>query len=302
MMPNLSNIKKDFRYILKTYRKKLMKTRSNHVVKGIIFAGCSFTWGQGLYYYSNLPTLKEPDPFCYDGNLVEQSHIKFMESVRFPRLVANHFKTFEMVHPVNGGSHQVAMSWWEKSFAGKKEASFFFETSNLDYSDISCLVFQCTQWHRNFFEFEYQGEKFNIACHNVYEKPYIEIFSKWLMEQNLSLTEWENFHIKNNIDMIKPFLQEVERHGIKTVVLTWPDENVEYIKNDAWLYERFMRIDYKDKTYDSMYQLMWDEGNKELVISIDNETFEVAPKDEHPSLKCHQVMAENIIKHLENML
>ena len=284
--------------IKETPSNKVMKTRSNHVVKGMIFAGCSFTWGQGLYYYSNLPTLKEPAPFLYDGDLVEQSHIKFMESVRFPRLVANHFKTFEMVHPVNGGSHQVAISWWEKSFAGKKEAG----TSKLDYSDISCLVFQCTQWHRNFFEFEYQGEKFNIACHKVYEKPYSEIFSKWLIEQNLSLTEWENFHIKNNIDMIKPFLQEVEQHGIKTVVLTWPEENVEYIKNDPWLYERFMRIDYKDKTYDSMYQLMWDEGNNELVISTDNETFEVTPKDHHPSLKCHQVMAENIIKHLENII
>ena len=56
-----------------------MKTKSNIVVKGIIFAGCSFTWGQGLYYYSNLPTLKEPGPFLYDNNIVEQSHIKFME-------------------------------------------------------------------------------------------------------------------------------------------------------------------------------------------------------------------------------
>ena len=86
-----------------------MKTRSNHVVKGIIFAGCSFTWGQGLYYYSNLPTLKEPDPFCYDGNLVEQSHIKFMESVRFPRLVANHFKTF--ANPFSCGNQSFCQYW-----------------------------------------------------------------------------------------------------------------------------------------------------------------------------------------------
>ena len=30
-------------------------------MKGIIFAGCSYTWGQGLYYYSGLETLKESD-------------------------------------------------------------------------------------------------------------------------------------------------------------------------------------------------------------------------------------------------
>ena len=29
-------------------------------MKGILFGGCSFTWGQGLYFYSNLPNLYEP--------------------------------------------------------------------------------------------------------------------------------------------------------------------------------------------------------------------------------------------------
>ena len=27
--------------------------------KGIIFAGCSFTWGQGLWYYMNSSTVQE---------------------------------------------------------------------------------------------------------------------------------------------------------------------------------------------------------------------------------------------------
>ena len=46
------------------------------VGKGMIFAGCSFTWGQGLYYYSNLSTLKEPPPDCYDSKLLTGSHIR----------------------------------------------------------------------------------------------------------------------------------------------------------------------------------------------------------------------------------
>jgi len=56
--------------------------------KGMVFAGCSFTWGQGLYYYSNLDTLAEPLPDHYDRNLVRHAHIKFKESVRYPILVA----------------------------------------------------------------------------------------------------------------------------------------------------------------------------------------------------------------------
>ena len=66
-------------------------------MKGLIFAGCSFTWGQGLYYYSGLDTLVEPAPDCYDAKLVTDAHKKYMETLRYPRLVANHFKTFEIV-------------------------------------------------------------------------------------------------------------------------------------------------------------------------------------------------------------
>ena len=44
-----------------------MKSKQNaKITKGIIFAGCSFTWGQGLYYYSNLDTLQEPPPDQYN--------------------------------------------------------------------------------------------------------------------------------------------------------------------------------------------------------------------------------------------
>ena len=290
-----------------------MKYKSDKVVKGIIFAGCSFTWGQGLYYYSNLPTLKEPEPFRYDNKLVKATHIKFMESVRFPRLVSNHFNTFELVHPVNGGSHGVATEWWNKSFAGKEELCFQFTTQPLDYSDISCLVFQCTQWPRNFFSMEYQGETYHIPCAMVYnitgglltaeEENIPKIFVKWLDEKNLTLVEWENFHKKNNIDMVKTFLQEVESRGIKTVIFTWPDENVEYIKNDPWLRDRFMTIDYQNKTFDSMDKFMWDSPeHKELIIATDTDAFEIPPNDHHPSLICHRVMADNIIKHLEKIL
>ena len=67
------------------------------IYRGMIFAGCSFTWGHGLYYYSNLPTIKEPPPDAYDAKLVNYSHLKFMESVRYPRIVADHFNSFEFV-------------------------------------------------------------------------------------------------------------------------------------------------------------------------------------------------------------
>jgi phospholipase/lecithinase/hemolysin len=39
--------------------------------------------------------------------------------------------------------------------------------------------------------------------------------------------------------------------------------------------------------------------NPELTIKWDETAFAETPKDHHPSLTCHQVMAENIIKRIE---
>lgn len=291
-----------------------MKSITNRETKGIIFAGCSFTWGQGLYYYSNLSTLKEPEKWLYNYSLVKRTHIEYMKSVRFPRLVANYFNTFELLHINNGGSHQSIISWWNNCFKSNYDKNH--QINLIDYTDISHLVFQCTQWHRNYFEFEYDGKKYDIACAQAYSEPYASIFSKWLIEQNLTLSDWESFHKKNNIDMVKTFLKEIESHNIKTIIFTWPEENVDYIKSDEWLNSRFMTIDYKNKTYNSMEELMWfsdstsdfpnkdtinydvNRANKELIINLDYENFKITPSDEHPSLMCHKVIADNLIEYL----
>ena len=66
-------------------------------MNGIVFLGCSFTWGQGLYFYSGLDTLKLPDnEYMFNQNEVTHAHIMYKNKFRFARLVADEFKTFEL--------------------------------------------------------------------------------------------------------------------------------------------------------------------------------------------------------------
>lgn len=275
-----------------------MKNKSDaRVTKGIIFAGCSFTWGQGLYYYSNLSTIKEPPPDCYIPEFVQHSHLKFMESVRSPRLVANHFNTFELVQKPNGGSCDSAIKWWDDALTDKELSNNHNEPYYYNYSDISHVIFQMTFWHRNSFRLHYDNKDYDIAYTETWQEPHQAIFEKWLIEHNLTFEEWERAGIQITVDKVKQFLQKMEDHGIKATILTWPEENVKFIKKDPWLNERFMSIDYRGITYNSMQDLLT--CNNELRIDTDYENFDIPPKDHHPSLECHQVMARNLIQHLE---
>lgn len=277
------------------------------ITKGIVFAGCSFTWGQGLYYYSNLPTLKEPPPDAYNSNLLTSSHIRFMESVRYPRIVANHFNTFECVYPGNGGSNEGAIEWWERCFTAKGpgERHNSLPVDSIDYKEISYVVFQLTQWQREHFILQDSRERHDIAFHQVSEPPLSDLFMKYLEEKNTTLEDWIDAYKRKGLQNVKRFLMNCESKGIKTLLFTWPIEYVELIEEDEWLKERFLKFEYKDTTYNSIDELMdhdrWNpKGNPELTIKWDVESFEETPKDHHPSLKCHQVMAENVIKRIES--
>ena len=98
-------------------------------MKGLIFAGCSFTWGQGLYYYSGLDTLVEPEPDSYDANLLTDAHKRYMETLRYPRLVANHFNTFEVVSNQNGGSEETSIDFINSSFNIGNKLEFLIDQS-----------------------------------------------------------------------------------------------------------------------------------------------------------------------------
>ena len=79
------------------------------IKQNIIFSGCSFTWGQGLYYCNKSFTdLKLPPKGVYDHSDKEfpsKEHKKFMEKNRFASLVSNHFDCIPVVRKNNGGSN-----------------------------------------------------------------------------------------------------------------------------------------------------------------------------------------------------
>jgi hypothetical protein len=274
--------------------KSPIKTR-----KGLAFAGCSFTWGQGLYYYSNLPTVKLPNnQNKYDKDLITYAQYKFLESVRFPRIVANYFDTFELVRIHNGGANHTTMEEW-RNFNDFNPMPWYnvFNNRAPEYStsEISTFVCQLTQWTRSMVTIEYGGRKYGPWQYmDMFEH---EIFFKWLDINKLSLDQYIDITIKKEVLKIKSFLQEIENKGIKVGILIWPADLVDAVKTDSWLNDRFIELSYERKIYSNIQQLI--EENPNMYISHDYDFFIDPPKDNHPSLKCHQVIANNIINFLK---
>jgi len=268
-------------------------------MKGIIFGGCSFTWGQGLYYYSGLETLKEPAPDTYDGSLVTYAHRLYMSTLRYPRLVANYFNTFEIVSKKNGGSETQTIEFLDQLFNLENENNYTILSLAEDkvaYNEIEYIIIQTSQPHRNRYYFNFKGENHHFC---VDEPSTKNTFYEWLLEEKkCSFEDWKKDLSERILNDVRNAMHFYEDKGIKTLILCWEEDYLQLIKDDIWLYNRFIPLKYNNEIYDCIRHMM--NKNEGLTINNDFEHFINPPKDHHPSLKCHQIIAENIIKRIEN--
>ena len=288
-------------------------------MNGILFAGCSFTWGQGLYYYSDLkriPTMKE---WNYDYSLMTDALINFKNTVRYPRLVANHFKTFEVCRDTNGGSDELSTQFIKTAFDmdDKINGSFDYLTKQeFKYEDISYVIFQTTQPYRSSFKFVYKDETYYMWPNNqrtdmvrickledsgLYTEMdnSIDIFSGYLNETNVGVNEWLKQHIEYVYNNFKKTLMLLEENGVKTKVLNWQNDYVDMMLNDEFFKDRYIYLEHDGKKYKSIDELFLNVPN--AMISKDYEFFgSNPPNDHHPSMFCQKIISDSIIKSINS--
>lgn len=276
-----------------------MKLKTKNVTKGILFAGCSFTWGQGLYYYSNMSTLKEPPPDAYNASLVKDAHNDFRKTLYYPRLVANHFNTFEVVKIENGGSEVTSFDYMKCAFGLMGRINNYI-MSEYSFDEIEYIIFQTSQPQRNTYCYDFKHPDGSIEqCEfRTFSPETHNKFYRYLVEQKKStFDDWFAEHCKDWFNKIKQQLQVYENKGIKTLVLNWEEDYMPFYKDDEWMSKRLITFEYNGKPYRTIRTMM--NENRHLHINSDKEYFEEPPKDHHPSKECHRIIADAVIKKIE---
>jgi hypothetical protein len=255
-----------------------------------LFIGDSFTWGQGLYFYSDLSNQKYPPKGNYIDSEVNELHRKFKDSKRFARLVASHFNTFEVVKDINGGSDSKSLEYIDNFF------------KKFSYNDVSVLIFQSTYFARSPFKFTFQDKTYSVDVDgypNFRIGPDTEIFISWCKENQLSFEDYTYLHRKQIFDEIRDTFIALDNEGINVKFICWTNDYFNFIKEDAFMGGRFIKINHKGEEYNSFFDLMF--FNKELSI-MNDPYFDFSRGDGHLSLEAHKIVANSIINSIEKDL
>lgn len=258
-------------------------------MKGIVFVGCSFTHGHGLWAYGDFSGKRQDDNINDEKfNAFE----KFTQSQRFPRLVANHFNSWEFVRKDYSGDDENSIGLLNHIFQIESPIKYI-EQIKFDFDDISHVIFQTSYIDRCPYIYN-QETKERKRFDHIDERYVVNTLLEWGFEnvedyyKALKL-QWYN--------EIKKMFLLLESKGIKCYIMSITNDYLNFIENDSYMKDKFIKIIYENKIFNTIIDLF--NYDKKLMIINDTDVLKNPPMDLHPSLKCHKVLSKSIIEKIK---
>jgi hypothetical protein len=271
-------------------------------MKGMLFGGCSLTWGQGLYFYSDLPNLFNPDGNYFYPNKITTAQIKFKNTLYYPRLVANHFNTFEVVKDRNGGSDDDTFVFFDSIFNTKTDI-ISSNTNKYTYDDFEYIVIQLSSISRNKFFYNINGRELSskfmddkIGDQELLNKNLLS----YMQINNYTFDDCWNQFLDQQFIRLKNKLMYYESKGIKIKIILWFDDLMERIQKDTFFKDKLVLLKYDNKTFNTIIEL--GDSYNEMYIFTDPYFKDKKFNDWHPSKLLHRIFADGVITAIENDL
>ena len=172
--------------------------------KGILGVGCSYTWGEGLYFYSELDNLPFSEEHYFDYDNMTPSMLLYKDRFKYTQLVADYLNTWCWTNCRNGGSILGTIN----DFACKE----FINNDKFKYSDFKLLIYQFTEHYRDSHNGMSESELIEFQINSVddlcsdFEKAGIKVITlSWfdtIPQHPTYLSKFKNRHLDIEFDNI----------------------------------------------------------------------------------------------------
>jgi hypothetical protein len=264
-------------------------------MKGVVWTrGCSFSFGEGLQYFSNLPSATIPTTHEFDYFELRHSQYRFIQNNRYSKLLADMVGTIDVNSSSNGGSnngiYNTLLELYNTKNVAKEDRLAYLDERFVPLCDVDIIVIQFTNIYRDTLIIN--GKVYPQINIVTSIDEYVEKFLKG----NLTFDEYTKLICEQTITKFKELSKKIEakQPNIKIRVFSWENELDEYLRNDEYFKDKTIIFNYKDKEYKTLRDIIY--SNSKLTIE---ETFYPKCKnDQHMNLEGHRLIAESIYKTL----
>lgn len=257
--------------------------------------GCSFTFGEGLQFFSNLKSVTIPKQHMFDYEELTHVQYRFIQNNRYSKLLADLLGSVDVNSSKNGGSNDGIykelrlLSINDNEIKIKDRVGYNRETyTRLD--EIDYIVIQFTNIYRDEL----------LINSKVYPQlnmvTNVDEYIKTYLKDDLTFDDYTKILCEQTINKFKNVFKKIEQKkpNIKIRVFSWENELDEYLRLDEYFKDKIITFNYKDKEYKTLRDIVY--SKSKLTIQ---ETFHPnCRNDQHMNLEGHKLIAESIFKTL----
>lgn len=287
--------------------------------KNAIFAGCSFTWGQGLWSYletkQHVPSYEE---WIFENKPLADNSREIRENLRFPKLVSDELNLHIISKIKNGGTDEESVEFIDYIFDKTKDYNSIFPQEKYNYTDIDLCVYQTTQLSRSGIRFIHNDEMYYVKStpdnrafdfiekiiinengnqENIPQKN-LDILFEYMYHNDLDIEDVLKDILITTVDKIEKTLKKLHENLIKVFVFSWSDEYLNEFQKRDFFKDKFVKLKYQEKEYMCLEYLF--KEHPHLMLMNDKTVLHKTGLDMHPSKECHEVIAKSILEKYYN--
>ena len=265
-------------------------------MNGVVWArGCSFTFGEGLQYFSNLPSVVIPKIHEFDYFELRHSQYRFIQNNRYSKLLADKLGTIDVNSSGNGGTNNEIYNSLLELYNTKNEAKqdrmAYLNETFVPICDVDVIIIQFTNIFRDVIELD--GVTYPLQNMAPTFDEYVEMFVK----KNMTLEEFYYKASKQIVDKFKILFQKIEQEypNIKIRVISWENEIDFVMRNDPYFNDKVVEFNYNGKTFKTLRDIIYSYSKLTIAEMFNRRCI----GDQHMNLEGHKLIADSIFKTLK---
>ena len=262
-------------------------------MNGVVWCrGCSFSFGEGLQYFSNLPSVVIPKIHEFDYFELRHSQYRFIQNNRYSKLLADMLGTIDVNASGNGGTnneiYNALLELYNTKNEPKEDRRAYLTETFVPLCDVDIIVIQFTNIFRDVIVLD--GVTYPLQNMSPNFDSYVDTFIK----NNMTLEDFYNKASKQVVEKFKILFEKIEEKNpnVKIRVFSWEDEIDAIIRNDEYFKDKIIEFNYNGKTFKTLRDII--HSYEKLTIA------EVFTRrcigDQHMNLEGHKLIAESIYK------
>jgi len=265
-------------------------------MNGVVWCrGCSFSFGEGLQYFSNLPSVVIPKIHQFDYFELRHSQYRFIQNNRYSKLLADKLGTIDVNSSSNGGTnndiYNALLELYNTKNEAKKDRMAYQSETFVPLCDVSLIVIQFTNIFRDVIKLD--GLTYPLQNMAPTFDDYVEMFIK----KNMTLEQFCERVAKQILDKFKVLLQQIEAANptIKIRVISWENDIDSVMRNDEYYKDKIVTFDYKDNKFNTLRDIIYSYSKLTIAEMFTRKCID----DQHMNIAGHELIAESIYKTLQ---